>query len=108
MSDNVSAPLRIVSWTLAKPAKQRAGLIAYVRLLVHVEWRIDVTVRRCLAGRYVVSFPTKRTENGRQHMIAGPSSRSARSRIERTILRELGLDVGGPSKDEPPSGGSRE
>ena len=85
--------LRVTEVCLA-PAREedrRAGLLGYVSATVN-GLRVDgLALRLTLDGRHVLSWPARRDRRGRQHAYVLPLCDRERRRIEREILRSLGL-----------------
>lgn len=80
-----------VRFTAATGQALKDGLQGHCEFEVSLLRLEGVMVRRTRAGRLVLSFPTKRDVQGRQHNVVRPVDQAARDRIEREVFAALGL-----------------
>jgi DNA-binding cell septation regulator SpoVG len=86
----VDQTFRIRSWIRAGDADARDGLIGFLSFIVGDLIIDNVTLRRTLDGRYVLSWPARVDRQGRKHASIRPVNDEVRRRIERQVLAELG------------------
>ena len=72
--------------TLSSSRDRREGLLAYVRVALGPFKADGITIRRTLAGRVTISYPTRIARDGSAHPYFLPTDPAAREAFEKEIL----------------------
>ena len=92
--ENAMSEVSDVRFTPASAIDQRSGVLGWMTFIVGEGLRIDnVAVRRTRDGRIALSFPARRSRDGRQHPLVHPVDDRSRRRLEREILARLDLEA---------------
>jgi len=83
-----------IVFTSAEAHDRESGLLGWVAATLNEGLRLDgLTVRRTMAGRLTLSFPSKRDGSGNQRFYLRPLDDDARRTIEQQVLASLGADL---------------
>lgn len=79
----------------AAPHERESGLLGYIDCTVGERIRLGgITVRRRAFDRkLILSFPTKRDRDGREHALVTPVDPAARAEIEQAILQAIAAEL---------------
>lgn len=84
-----------VRFTAARPDQVKRGMIGHVSLVLNKALKLDgIVLRRTLAGRPVLSFPSRRDSKGGHHPYIRPLSNASRAQLELQVLSALGIEGG--------------
>jgi DNA-binding cell septation regulator SpoVG len=79
-----------VQFTPTSAYHRHSGLLGFLRCVVNGALAIDgITLRRTYVGDLILSFPERRSKEGKKHPIVYPRSQDARDEIERQVMAEL-------------------
>ena len=84
-----------VRFTQARSEQVRRGLVGHVSLVINEALKLDgIALRRTLAGRPTLSFPSRRDRAGGDHPYVRPLSNDHRVQIELQVFEALGIERG--------------
>lgn len=79
-----------VRYSRAPESDQRTGLLGWVAFCVDGRLQLaGLALRRTVAGKVTLAFPTRRDRAGREHVIVAPLDAQTRAEIEAQVLRAL-------------------
>lgn len=82
--------VRLRSWVRASDEEIRAGMLAYVSVVLGTLVIDGIVVRKTAAGRLTLSFPSRTSRrSGQRHPIVRPTDDLARRAIEEDVLAQL-------------------
>lgn len=85
-----------VKLTAASATHRERGLLYWARVRFDDRWEINsLTVRRTMAGKVVVTWPTRRDGSGREHPIVRALDDAARTELEVAVLDAVHAREGG-------------
>lgn len=82
--------IRVRTWVRGTADDERTGLLGYLSVFYGDVVLDGITLRRTANGRFALSFPQRRDNQGRAHPYIRPVDDDARREIEAQILWELG------------------
>ncbi len=72
--------------TLSSSRERREGLLAYVRVALGPFKADGITIRKTVAGRLAISYPTRFARDGSAHPYFLPTDPAPREAFEKEIL----------------------
>lgn len=80
---------RVLAFTHAGPADQRAGLIGFLCIRAGCLILDGVTLRRSAEGAMILSYPARTDRHGNRHAIVRPIDGISRAAIEGIVFEQL-------------------
>jgi DNA-binding cell septation regulator SpoVG len=97
-----------VRLSTATAGERATGLLGFVTLTLAGAVTIDgISLRRTLAGDFVLAFPTRKDRWGNIHPLVRPVDDNTRRVVTKAVLQALGLDACAAAPVPPRQGESR-